>query len=133
MVKQYRAKTRKPKMKKTKGKKPTRKINLGKKKKTIRRRRNGGAPNVVKTPENAAIILQSIARRKRAMNDTRVLKDNKAIDDANFNGILAASRAAHAPGGAYDEEFKKIGNAKTTIESAIKNINDRKSRKSRKI
>lgn len=76
MVKQYRAKTRKPKMRKTKGKKPTRKINLGKKKKTMRKRRhNGGAPTTRgQTQKKAATMIQSLARRMKSVKERDSLK-----------------------------------------------------------
>ena len=72
MVKQYRAKTRKPKMRKTKGKKPTRKINLGKKKKTMRkRRRNGGAPtpNILDNPDLWTIITAAARDGAKAQDE----------------------------------------------------------------
>ena len=132
MVKQYRAKTRKPKMRKTKGKKPTRKINLGKKKKTMRkRRRNGGGPNMGDTRRKAAIVLQSIARRNKSNKATRSLKKQNSLDK-QFEGIAAA---AHAGEMRHEENFKRLmenkakePKAMATIKSFVRRKKARKSR-----
>jgi len=129
MVKQYRAKTRKPKMRKTKGKKPTRKINLGKmkkKNKTMRkRRRNGGAPNMGDTRRKAAIMLQSIARRNKSNKETRSLKKQNSLDK-QFEGIAAAARDGAK---AQDEYYNGLKKSKKTLESYVRRRNARKSRK----